>query len=99
MEAIKENILELFEKTGGILKGHFELSSGFHSNQYFQCAKLLQYPDIAQKVAEGLAKQFSEPVDTVIGPALGGIIIAYEVGRALGKKAIFAGEKRWCSVS
>jgi orotate phosphoribosyltransferase len=76
-----------------MLKGHFVLSSGFHSNQYFQCAKLLQYPDLAEKVAKELAKQFTEVVDTVIGPALGGIIIAHEVGRALGKKVIFVERK------
>ena len=85
---------ELFEKTEGVLKGHFELSSGNHSNQYFQCAKLLQYPQYSEKIGQELAKLFEiNEIDTVVGPALGGIIIAYEVAKALGKKSIFAERK------
>jgi len=89
----KINVIELLEKTGGMLKGHFELSSGLHSNQYFQCAKLLQYTDIAEKVGTELAKLFTEEVDVVVGPALGGMIIAHEVARALNKRSIFVERK------
>jgi len=89
----KINVLDLLKKTDSVLEGHFKLSSGLHSNRYFQCAKLLQYPDIVEKVATELAKLFTEEIDTVVGPALGGIIIAYEVARALGKKSIFVERK------
>lgn len=87
------NILELLEKTDSIRKGHFELSSGLHSSQYFQCAKLLQHPDLAQIAGIELAKLFDTDIDIVIGPALGGIIIAYEVARAMNKKSIFVERK------
>jgi len=89
----KINVIELLEKTGGMLKGHFELSSGLHSNQYFQCAKLLQFTDIAEKVGTELAKLFTEEVDVVVGPALGGMIIAHEVARAFSKRSIFVERK------
>lgn len=89
----KVNVLKLLERTDAILDGHFELSSGLHSSQYFQCAKLLQYPLIAKNIGLWLAELFEEEIDTVIGPALGGIIISYEVARALGKKSIFAERK------
>lgn len=92
-DKIKSSIIEFLEKTGSIRTGHFELSSGFHSNQYFQCAKLLQYPDIAEQVGHQLAQLFDNKIDAVIGPALGGIIIAYETARALGKKNIFVERK------
>jgi len=88
-----KNILELLEKTESIKKGHFQLSSGFHSDMYFQCARLLQYPEIAQKTAEALAKMIDFDVDTVLGPALGGVIIGHEVARALNKKSIFTERK------
>ncbi|OGI03644.1 MAG: orotate phosphoribosyltransferase [Candidatus Melainabacteria bacterium GWF2_32_7] len=89
----KVNILELLERTDSIRRGHFELSSGLHSSQYFQCAKLLQYPDIAGEVGSRLAQLFDMEIDLVVGPALGGIIIAHEVGRALNKRTIFAERK------
>lgn len=88
------NIKELLINTESLLQGHFELSSGMHSNQYFQCAKLLQYPEYAEKAGTEIAKQFdSEKIDIVLGPALGGLIIGYEVARALGKKSIFTERK------
>ncbi|EKE03154.1 MAG: hypothetical protein ACD_20C00240G0001 [uncultured bacterium] len=90
----KIDIIELLIKTDAIRKGHFELSSGLHSSQYFQCAKLLQYPDIAGGVGSRLAQLFdSSKIDLVVGPALGGIIIAHEVGRALNKRTVFAERK------
>ncbi len=87
----EEEVLELFEKLGALLKGHFKLSSGLHSEKYLQCALVLQYPDIAEKISKALAKRFSgEKIDAVIGPALGGVTLAYEVARAIGSRGIFA---------
>lgn len=87
-------MLDLLIKTESYIKGHFELSSGLHSNQYFQCAKLLQYPEHAENAGKQLAALFDkESVDIVVGPALGGIIIGYEVAKALGKKSIFTERK------
>ncbi len=86
----KEELMETLYRTGALQQGHFLLSSGLHSDRYVQCALLLQYPAISSKVGEELASLFSEiPVDTVIGPAMGGIIIVYEVARHLKKRAIF----------
>lgn len=87
----KEQILEIFQKTGALLEGHFLLTSGRHSKQYMQCAKVFQYPEYAQELAQELIKAFKDDeVDMVIGPAVGGIILAYEVSRGLGVKNIFA---------
>lgn len=85
----KEEILAVFRKTGVMLEGHFQLTSGRHSDQYMQCARLFQYPDVAERFAKELAGKF-ENVDLVAGPALGGIIIAYEVSRHLGVRNVFA---------
>jgi len=82
--------LEIFRKVGALLDGHFRLTSGRHSAQYMQCALVLQYPELAQKFAAHLAQAFrQEAVDTVIGPAMGGILVAHEVARALGTRALF----------
>ena len=87
---MRNDLLALFRKTGALLEGHFVLRSGLHSRQYFQCAILLQYPDIAAKVCAWLADKLREfDCDSVISPALGGIIVGQEVGRALGKRHIF----------
>lgn len=88
---IEKEVLELFDKHGAFLKGHFRLSSGLHSEGYLQCALILQYPEIAEKLAEALARKFQkEKIDLVIGPALGGITLAYEVARSLSLRGIFA---------
>jgi orotate phosphoribosyltransferase len=88
---MSEDLLTLFRKTGALLDGHFILRSGLHSRQYFQCAILLQHTDIAAKVCGWLADKLRKfDCDTVISPALGGIIVGQEVGRALGKRHIFA---------
>lgn len=89
------NLLALFEETGALLNGHFELRSGLHSNRFFQCALLLQYPRIAAQVCEALVGKIRQTlgeleIDTVIAPALGGISVGHEVGRALGVRFIFA---------
>ncbi|MCD6521886.1 orotate phosphoribosyltransferase [Candidatus Calescamantes bacterium] len=86
-----KDILKIFEEKGALLKGHFLLSSGLHSDTYLQCALVLQYPDLASFLTEELTKNLGiEKVDVVIGPALGGIILAYEVARKIGARAIFA---------
>ncbi len=87
---MSEDLLALFRKTGALLDGHFVLRSGLHSRQYFQCAILLQHTDIAAQVCAQLANKLREiSCDTVISPALGGIIVGQEVGRSLGKRHIF----------
>src|SRR5213596_4056624 len=87
---MNEDLLALFRKTGALLDGHFILRSGLHSREYFQCALLLQHADIAAKICGWLADKLREfDCDTVISPALGGIIVGQEVGRSLGKRHIF----------
>jgi orotate phosphoribosyltransferase len=87
---MSEDLLALFRKTGALLDGHFILRSGLHSREYFQCAILLQHTDIAAKVCGWLADRLREfDCDTIISPALGGIIVGQEVGRSLGKRHIF----------
>ncbi|MBI4977213.1 MAG: orotate phosphoribosyltransferase [Spirochaetes bacterium] len=86
-----EHLLGLLKKSEALLEGHFLLSSGLHSNQYVQCAKLTMYPEHAAYVAEKLAALYkNENVDVVIGGAFGGILIAYEIARVLGVRNIFA---------
>ena len=86
----QNEILQIFEKIGALLTGHFELSSGFHSGQYLQCARVLQYPEYAEKLCAALAEKFKkDKPECVIAPALGGIVVSYEVARALGAKSMF----------
>lgn len=88
------DIYEILKNTQSILEGHFELSSGLHSDKYFQCAKLLQHPQFAEIAGQQIAAQFNpNEIDVVLGPALGGVIIGYEVARALGKISIFTERK------
>jgi orotate phosphoribosyltransferase len=80
--------LEQFRKTGAYLRGHFRLTSGLHSNEYLQCALVLQHPSIAAEFGCELASKFDKP-DLVASPAIGGLIIGHEVARALGARFIF----------
>ncbi|MDD5492936.1 MAG: orotate phosphoribosyltransferase, partial [bacterium] len=83
-------VLEMFQDNNALLKGHFLLSSGLHSERYLQCALVLQHPKLAKKLGQALAEKFKAlSVDTVISPALGGLIIGYEVAKALGVRFIF----------
>ncbi len=83
-------IIDLLRESEALLEGHFLLSSGKHSNKYIQCAKLLQYPDRAEKVVQKVVEKLEGmDIDVVVGPAMGGIIVAYELGRQLGKPAFF----------
>jgi orotate phosphoribosyltransferase len=87
---MSKDLLALFRETGALLDGHFVLRSGLHSREYFQCALLLQYTEIAAKVCGWLADKLRNfDCDAVISPALGGIIVGQEVGRSLGKRHIF----------
>ena len=84
-------VLEIFQKTGALLEGHFLLTSGRHSNVYFQCAKVLQYPEYTEEICSAIAGHFKDfNIDTVISPAIGGIIVGQEVARQLNKRSIFA---------
>jgi orotate phosphoribosyltransferase len=84
-------ILKLFKQTEALLEGHFLLTSGRHSNQYFQCAKVLQYTNFNTQICEKIVENFKHSeIDTVIAPALGGIIVGQEVAHQLNKKFIFA---------
>ncbi len=87
----EQEIISVFEESKALLTGHFQLRSGLHSNRFFQAALLLQYPDKAEMVCRHLAEQYADvQIDTVISPAVGGLIVGQEMGRALGCRAIFA---------
>jgi orotate phosphoribosyltransferase len=87
----REAILETFREAGALLEGHFLLSSGLHSPKYLQCALVLQDPARAERLCGQLARAFADDrIETVLGPAMGGILVAYELARALGARAIFA---------
>jgi orotate phosphoribosyltransferase len=82
--------LQLYEKTGALLRGHFRLTSGLHSDIYLQSALVLQHPEHAAALGEALALPFrGDAVQTVLAPAIGGILVAHEVARALGVRALF----------
>lgn len=85
-----EDFLRIFEEKEAILRGHFLLSSGLHSDIYVQCALVLQEPELAGKLCGTLAGRFREKeINLVVGPALGGIIVSFEVARYLGVRSIF----------
>lgn len=90
----KNDILEIFRSTGALLEGHFMLTSGRHSETYFQCAKVLQYPEYLTLFGRIIADHFKDDeIDAVISPAIGGIVIGTEVGRQLDLKSIFTERK------
>ena len=87
----QDQLIEIFQKTGALLEGHFILTSGRHSPTYFQCAKVLQYPEYLQKFSNQIVNYFQDiNVDIVITPAVGGIVLGTEIGRQLNKQTIFA---------
>jgi orotate phosphoribosyltransferase len=87
----REELIGLAKEQGALLEGHFLLSSGLHSPMYFQCARLLERPDIASRLGAALAAKIPvKGVDLAIAPALGGILVAHEVARGLGVRALFA---------
>ena len=84
--------LNILKKTNALLEGHFVLSSGFHSSKYIQCARLLSYPHLASKICLALSKKIKKNfkrIDLILAPAMGGVIIGYEIGRLLHKETIF----------
>jgi len=86
----RERAIDLLKASHALLEGHFLLSSGNHSARYIQCALLLSRPDIAEEFLLDIVRYFHKvDIDTVVAPAVGGIIVSYEVGRLLGKRAIF----------
>ena len=90
----REEILEIFKKTGALLEGHFQLTSGLHSPHYFQCARVLQYPGHSRNLCAEIAGHFDDAeVDVVIAPALGGIVVGQEVGRQLNVRTLFTERK------
>ena len=84
--------LSILKRTNALLEGHFVLSSGLHSSKYIQCAKLLSFPHIANKICQSLSKKIKKKfkkIDVLLAPAMGGIVIGYEIGRLLNKETIF----------
>ncbi|WP_440909578.1 orotate phosphoribosyltransferase [Candidatus Pelagibacter sp.] len=84
--------LNILRKTNALLEGHFVLSSGLHSPKYIQCAKLLSYPHLAKDICKSLAnniKKNFKQIDLILAPAMGGVVIGYEIGRLLKKETIF----------
>ena len=91
------DVLLAFKDCGAVLEGHFLLSSGLHSPRYAQCALVLQYPRVAERLCRELARKWQGQADVVIGPAMGAVTLAYELGRALGVRALFT--ERWDGVA
>ncbi len=90
----QDQILEIFRETKALLEGHFQLTSGLHSPQYFQCARVLQYPKYLHLLAGEIAHHFEySDVEVVISPAIGGIVVGTEVGRMMQVRTIFAERK------
>ena len=84
--------LDILRKTDALLEGHFVLSSGLHSSKYIQCAKLLSFPTQADKICKSLANKIKKKykkIDLILAPAMGGVIIGYEIGKILKKETIF----------
>ena len=84
--------LNILKKTDALIEGHFVLSSGLHSPKYIQCAKLLSFPHLAKNVCSSLAKKIKKKfksIDLILAPAMGGVIIGYEIGKLLKKETIF----------
>jgi orotate phosphoribosyltransferase len=87
----RDELLDLYRRSGALLEGHFRLTSGLHSPGYLQCALVLQYPHHAERLAAGIADRTRDLRPTVVlSPALGGVVIGHEVARALSVRAIFA---------
>ncbi|MCH7827618.1 MAG: orotate phosphoribosyltransferase [Bacteroidetes bacterium] len=85
-----KEVIEIFNKTEALLSGHFLLTSGRHSDKYFQCAKVLQYPNYNESICKNIADYFKNfDFDTIICPAIGGIVVGQEIARQLGKRFIF----------
>ena len=87
----RDELLDLFRRSGALLEGHFRLTSGLHSSGYLQCALVLQHPQHAETLGRAIGHRMRSSRPTVVlSPALGGVVIGHEVGRALGVRALFA---------
>ena len=85
-----EQVIDQFRKTGALLEGHFQLSSGLHSTVYLQCALVLQFPEKAEAFGRAIAEKFQgQGIQLVASPAIGGIVIGHEVARALGARFVW----------
>ncbi|MDP2302630.1 MAG: orotate phosphoribosyltransferase [Ignavibacteria bacterium] len=90
MTLTNEEVLKIFSETEALLNGHFLLTSGRHSNVYFQCAKVLQHPKYTKLICSNLVEHFKDmSIETVIAPAMGGLIVGYEIARQLNARFIF----------
>lgn len=90
MSISKDKVITIFKETGALLEGHFVLTSGLHSASYFQCAKVFQYPWHAEFLCQEIAAHFKDArIDTVVSPAVGGIVTGQETARLLGVRSIF----------
>ncbi len=90
MSLDQTKVLNLMEELGALHRGHFLLSSGRHSDTYFQCARLLQFPELARELGAEMAAFFADTAhDLVVSPAMGGILVGHEVARALGRRFVF----------
>jgi len=90
----KVDIVDILKKSDALLEGHFLLSSGKHSNRYIQCAKVLRFPQYAELVLSTVVDQIKDlEIDLVVGPAMGGVIVSYELGRQLNKETVFTERK------
>jgi orotate phosphoribosyltransferase len=90
----RDQVLEIFRETKALLEGHFQLTSGLHSTQYFQCARVLQYPKYLHLFAGEIAKHFAySDVEVVVSPAIGGVVVGTEVGRMMRARTIFSERK------
>lgn len=86
----QNEVFEIFKKNNALLEGHFKLSSGLHSATYLQCALVLKNPPLAEKLCKELAERFKNiEIDVVVGPALGGVVLSYELARQLGVTSLF----------
>jgi orotate phosphoribosyltransferase len=91
MMMTRDDLLDLFRRSGALLEGHFRLTSGLHSTGYLQCALVLQHPEHAETLGRAVADRIRHlQPSVVLSPALGGVVIGHEVGRALGVRALFA---------
>ncbi|MFT8314445.1 MAG: orotate phosphoribosyltransferase [Clostridium sp.] len=91
MENTENKVIEILRESEALLEGHFLLSSGRHSEKYCQCAKLLQHPDKAEKVISVIVDKIKDvDFDIIVGPAMGGVLVSYELARQTGKPGIFA---------
>ncbi|MGX4598234.1 orotate phosphoribosyltransferase [Faecalimicrobium sp. JNUCC 81] len=90
----KVDVVDILKKSDALLEGHFLLSSGKHSNRYIQCAKVLRFPQYAEAVLSTVVEQIKDlDIDLVVGPAMGGVIVSYELGRQLNKETVFTERK------